>query len=191
MLPCVVNYRSHPRRTFQFRHRDEKLVTRRDFCPFFSWACALFHFPYPVTLLFATHTKSAGVYTKSSHFGTPRSSLATLTSTLRPLTSTFSYSFELLCTLQKLNSFGFMRFRTLARKQPGVGVPPPHKREPHEPSGYRSPICQWHPPRLGSTRHQPAPPAPSLTGTLSGSQTTSHFPTGCRPPAQMLRFGVP
>ncbi len=123
MLPCVVNYRSHPRRTFQFRHRDEKLVTRRDFCPFFSWACALFHFPYPVTLLFATHTKSAGVYTKSSHFGTPRSSLATLTSTLRHLTSIFSYSCELFCTLQKLNFCVFKQFCTLLQKQPGVGVP--------------------------------------------------------------------
>jgi hypothetical protein len=36
----------------------------------FSWACALFHFPYGVTPLFATLTKTAGVYGVSSQFGT-------------------------------------------------------------------------------------------------------------------------
>jgi hypothetical protein len=38
--------------------------------PLFSWACALFHFPYGVTPLFATLTKTAGVYGVSSRSGT-------------------------------------------------------------------------------------------------------------------------
>jgi hypothetical protein len=40
--------------------------------PFFSWTSALFHFPYSATPLFATLTKTPGVYTNSSHYGTPR-----------------------------------------------------------------------------------------------------------------------
>src|SRR5713101_2863501 len=39
------------------------------------------------------------------------------------LTSAFSYSSELFCTPQKLNSFLFKQFRTLSQKHPGVGVP--------------------------------------------------------------------
>src|SRR5229473_6851478 len=48
-------------------------------------------------------------------------------SSLRPaspfqhLTSAFSYSSELFCTRQKLNSFLFKQFRTLLQKHPGVG----------------------------------------------------------------------
>ena len=37
--------------------------------PTFSMRCALFHFPYRATPLFATLTKTAGVCTNSSHFG--------------------------------------------------------------------------------------------------------------------------
>jgi hypothetical protein len=48
---------------------------RSDSRPFFSWTSALFHFPYRATPLFATLTKTAGVYTNSSHFGTPSSVL--------------------------------------------------------------------------------------------------------------------
>ena len=44
-------------RRLPFRHRDEKRVTCRDFRPFFSYVCTLFHFPYPSTPLFATLTK--------------------------------------------------------------------------------------------------------------------------------------
>src|SRR6266566_9076598 len=40
--------------------------------PLFSCACALFHFPYPVTPLFATLTKTTGVCTNSSQNGTSR-----------------------------------------------------------------------------------------------------------------------
>jgi hypothetical protein len=41
--------------------------------PVVSIRFALFHFPYTATPLFATLTKTAGVYTNSSHFGTPSS----------------------------------------------------------------------------------------------------------------------
>src|SRR6266566_1113654 len=40
--------------------------------PLFSYACALFHFPYPVTPLFATLTKTTGVGTNNSQNGTSR-----------------------------------------------------------------------------------------------------------------------
>src|SRR5437899_1548745 len=40
--------------------------------PLFSYACALFHFPYLVTPLFATLTKTTGVCTNSSQNGTSR-----------------------------------------------------------------------------------------------------------------------
>src|SRR2546422_5458180 len=40
--------------------------------PLFSYACALFHFPHPVTPLFATLTKTTGVGTNSSQNVTSR-----------------------------------------------------------------------------------------------------------------------
>jgi hypothetical protein len=58
----------------------------------------------PVTPLFATLTKSAYLY-HSAAFS-------------RPL---FSCSYALFCIQQKLNSFLFMRFRTLCQKHPGGG----------------------------------------------------------------------
>ncbi len=45
---------------------------------FFSCACALFHFPYLATPLFATLTKTTGVWPNSSHFGTQYSPLISL-----------------------------------------------------------------------------------------------------------------
>src|SRR5258708_7430994 len=48
-------------RPLPFRYRDENLVTATPFSrSFFSSTSALFHFPYPATLLFATLTKTAG-----------------------------------------------------------------------------------------------------------------------------------
>src|SRR6266850_756060 len=47
-------------RARRFRHNEEKLVTRHDSRPFLSCVYALFHFPYPATLVFATLTKTAG-----------------------------------------------------------------------------------------------------------------------------------
>src|SRR5216684_6627326 len=60
MLSCVVNSRRHPGRSSPFRHCDEKPVMHRDFRPFLSYTSALFHFPYPLSPLLATHTKTAG-----------------------------------------------------------------------------------------------------------------------------------
>jgi hypothetical protein len=50
-----------------------------DFRPLFSIASALFHFPYPVTLLFATLTKTAGcvpTIPKMEHFASAGKELA-------------------------------------------------------------------------------------------------------------------
>jgi hypothetical protein len=73
-----------------------------------------FHSPYPPTPLFATLTKTAGVYSSNSHSGT-----RTLPFSLSPFVS---YSSELFCHHAKLNSFVFLRFRTLSPKHPGVGM---------------------------------------------------------------------
>src|SRR6266403_357591 len=62
--------------SLHFRHRDEPRVASHFFRPFFSCACALFHFPYPATPLFATLTKTTGVYTNNSHSGSPRALFA-------------------------------------------------------------------------------------------------------------------
>ncbi len=90
-------------RPVRFRHRDENLVTATP-------TSALFHFPYPATPLFATLTKTTGVYTNNSHSGTPY-----------PLSPFFLHSCELFCTPKNLNPFLFYRFRTLSQKHPGVG----------------------------------------------------------------------
>jgi hypothetical protein len=42
----------------------------KDLAALFSTVCALFHFPYALSLLFPTLTKTAGVYPLSSQFGT-------------------------------------------------------------------------------------------------------------------------
>ena len=42
--------------------------------PLFSFHCAHFHFPYALSPLFATLTKTAGVYTNNSHSGIRHSS---------------------------------------------------------------------------------------------------------------------
>src|SRR3989442_5817957 len=48
------------------------ICIRAKICPLFSYACALFHFPYPVTPLFATLTKTTGVGTNNSQNGISR-----------------------------------------------------------------------------------------------------------------------
>jgi hypothetical protein len=50
-------------------------VTVTSASPVVSMRFALFHFPYSATPLFATLTKTTGVYTNSSHFGTSSSAL--------------------------------------------------------------------------------------------------------------------
>ena len=105
-----------------------------EFPSLFSSGCALFHFPYPASLLFATLTETTGVCTNSSHSGTrhyrwtpvPPLPCLPLFPIHYPLSPLFSYSahyFALFCTQAKLNSFLFKRFRTLCQKTPGGGVP--------------------------------------------------------------------
>jgi hypothetical protein len=52
------------------RTRHSSLTTRHFLHSLFSRACALFHFTYAVSSLFATLTKTAGVRGHSSHSGT-------------------------------------------------------------------------------------------------------------------------
>jgi hypothetical protein len=71
-------------RPHQFRHRDEIRVARHVLRPFLSYTSALFHFPYPATPLFATLTKTTGVYTNNSHSGTRHRRLKTISFLLTP-----------------------------------------------------------------------------------------------------------
>src|SRR5712692_7776344 len=71
MLSFRVILAQHSRRSTSLAHtlapllhfsdRDENLVTETPFSrPLFSSTSALFHFPYPASPAFATHTKTAG-----------------------------------------------------------------------------------------------------------------------------------
>ncbi len=192
MLPCLVNLRSHPRRTSQSRHCDESILFR----PFFSCAThsskfrTLFQVPYPLSPLLATLTKTAGVCPNSSHFGTsparklpqplPHLSLAPrpvpLAQSLRPQMTiplffqTFAHSFALFCTSTNLNCFIFKLFRTL-RQKTSVRA----SRSSLAPNSQRDRLPADH----GNTVHEPR------------ARVTNHFPTGCRTPFRMLRFGIP
>ena len=59
----------------------------------FSIACALFHFPYPVTSLFATLTRTAGVCTNNSQTGTRYSPISTRHRTQALSFHTLAHSF--------------------------------------------------------------------------------------------------
>ncbi len=95
----------------------------------FSISFALFHFPYALSPLFATLTKTAGVCTNNSQNGTkhptrrrvPTSNGQTL-QRFFDLSPFLSCSSALFCTHQKCNPFVFKRFRTLCQKHPGWGV---------------------------------------------------------------------
>ncbi len=83
----------------------------------FSRACALFHFPYPVSPVFATLTRTAGVYTNNSHSGTHNYFDRGATRFVR---SAQSRSLGLIAFLSRhsalatrLKSFIFISFRTL------------------------------------------------------------------------------
>src|SRR5438445_7833764 len=79
--------------------------------PLFSYACALFHFPYPVSPAFATLTKTAGVWPNSSRFGTRHSALIPLQPIQVLSFQTFAHS---LAQWAQRNLFGINRFRTLS-----------------------------------------------------------------------------
>jgi hypothetical protein len=70
-----------------------------------------------------------------------------------------------------------MRFRTLCKKPPGVGVPPSFTEAQIEVHLHRAePVLR---------------PGRPLSSTGYGSRDTGHPSSGCRPPVRMLRFGVP
>src|SRR5947209_4713644 len=52
--------------------KGRSICSRTKIDPLFSCSCTLFHFPYPVTPLFATLTKTTGVGTNNSQNGTSR-----------------------------------------------------------------------------------------------------------------------
>ena len=52
--------------------KGRSICSRTKINHLFSYTCALFHFPYPVTPLFATLTKTTGVGTNNSQNGTSR-----------------------------------------------------------------------------------------------------------------------
>src|SRR5712692_9695122 len=126
MLAFHMILAQHSRRSTSLAHtlapllhfpgRDENLVTETPFSrPLFSSTSALFHFPYPVTPLFATLTKTAGVYTNNSHSGTSSSRAKSKGRSPQCSSSFFSYSCALFCTYQNLNPFVFKYFHTLFR----------------------------------------------------------------------------
>src|SRR5438445_9686900 len=86
--------------------------------PLFSYACALFHFPYPATLLFATLTKTAGVWPNSSRFGTRHSALILLQLIQVLSFHTLAHSFVQWALYKP---FVFKCFRTLSIAMGGVG----------------------------------------------------------------------
>src|SRR6266699_5567545 len=52
--------------------KGRSICSRTKIDPLFSCSCTLFHFPYPITPLFATLTKTTGVGTNNSQNGTSR-----------------------------------------------------------------------------------------------------------------------
>jgi hypothetical protein len=173
MLLHNVNSRRQPRPASLSRHRDENLVTATPLesvlknCDAHNSSRIRFY-------------ENTGVYTNNSHSGTENPSPA-LRSRLfprpHPLSPFISYSSALFCTRQKLNSFVFMQFRTLCGKHPGGGYPPWLIEDQDDSRRLQDELDRGLVTSSSSTSHQ--------------SRVTSHLPMGCRPLAQMLRFGVP
>src|ERR1700720_3377510 len=76
----------------------------------YSYACTLFHSPYPVSPLLATHTKTA-LCTNNSHFGSPRALRGIRRASLHAL------SFQALTNCPFRNPFLLMTMQTAG----GVG----------------------------------------------------------------------
>jgi len=82
----------------------------------FSRVCALFHFPYPVSPVFATLTRTAGVDTNNSQLGTNLSSLAI------GFKFFIFIFFRILLHSRKDQFFSFHALPDSLHKTPGVGV---------------------------------------------------------------------
>ena len=174
MLSCVVNHRREPSRTSPFRHRDGKPVTASPLESVLTKCDPRISFRF-------RFYENTGVSVGSLNVPTFKPSNLSTCFYLSPL---FSYSSGLFYACQELKPFVFMQFHTLCEKHPGVGYPPSFTQDQNEAQRHQDePDRQLSTP-FSSTSHRPAP-------TLSGSRITSHFSAGCRPPAQMLRFGVP
>jgi hypothetical protein len=135
--------------------------------PFFSGDCRLSYAtasPQPLWNQFVAHSfsRDGGVppLTPSwiSPFPIRRSQLYS--------SSFFSHSCALFCTQQKLNSFVFIRFRTLCEKHPGWGYPPPLQHPVHGPRRDVATCLNGHPlfPRSRPLPGNPCSGSVSVTG---------------------------
>jgi hypothetical protein len=98
-------------------------ISSHPLAPLYPIFRIFFQVPYLASPLFATLTKTQGVWGYSSHFGTARAGLATGTPYISQVLSfqILAHSFALFCTQKEPNSFLFKRFRTPRQKTPGVG----------------------------------------------------------------------
>src|SRR2546427_1360449 len=62
LIPALLTIRPRMVTLRSAATKGRSTFIRAKLHPLFSYACALFHFPYPATLLFATLTKTAGVW---------------------------------------------------------------------------------------------------------------------------------
>src|SRR3989442_15902502 len=109
----LLQYLCAPSRHFLTHRSRAKLLELRSL---FSTACALFHFPYPVSPVFATLTRTAGVDTNNSQLGTNLSSLAI------GFKFFIFIFFRTLLHSRKDQLFSFHTLPDSLHKTPGVGV---------------------------------------------------------------------
>src|SRR5712692_1713863 len=115
-----------------FPRRDENLVTEPPFSrPLFSSTSALFHFPYPVTHLFVTLTKTAGCIPTI-----PNLELVARQASLGTLFKFFLFIFlRTLLHVPKPQPFSFQILPHSLRKNTRVGGTPLPPQESQIPSG--------------------------------------------------------
>src|SRR6266699_19237 len=111
LIPALLTIRPRMVTLRSAATKGRSTFIRAKLHPLFSYACALFHFPYPATLLFATLTKTAGVWPNSSRFGTRHSALILLQLIQVLSFHTLAHSFV---QWAQHNPFGINRFRTLS-----------------------------------------------------------------------------
>src|SRR6266568_2141657 len=78
LIPALLTIRPRMVNLRSAATKGRSTFIRAKIDPLFSYNCALFHFPYPVSPAFATLTKTAGVWPNSSRFGTRHSALILL-----------------------------------------------------------------------------------------------------------------
>src|SRR5438034_11348977 len=70
LIPALLTIRPRMVTLRSAATKGRSTFIRAKIDPLFSCSCTLFHFPYPVTPLFATLTKTTGVGTNNSQNGT-------------------------------------------------------------------------------------------------------------------------